>query len=141
MLQKFGLQTGAKLGQHPTQLNIISSGSVRSGSELGILSNMASSEDAGKGICEIWAMFTSSARPGRSSTRQSCSHIGICACRRPHRTIVRFLAARYAQATRVSRATRHGHCINSYVFKRWGVITNDDTTNAHAHANNRLVRI
>ncbi len=39
-------------------------------------------------------MFTSSASPGRSSPRQSCSLIDICTCRRSHRTAVRYRAAR-----------------------------------------------
>ncbi len=35
-------------------------------------------------------------------------------CRRSYRSIIRSSAAQHAQATRVSRATHHGYCINSY---------------------------
>ncbi len=62
-------------------------------------------------------MFTSSARPDRSSPRQSCSHIDVCKCRRSCRTIVRFCAAGYAPASRVSRAT-HFSLLESRAVQR-----------------------
>ncbi len=37
-------------------------------------------------------------------------------CRCSHRAIILPSAARHAQATRVSRATHHGYCINSYLW-------------------------
>ncbi len=100
-------------------IDIESSAWIINKSVLFFFHTIASSEDTGRDFCEEWTMFTSSARPGRSSPRQSWSHVVMYTCRRSHRAIIRSSAARHAQDTRVSRATHHWYCIKSYEFNNY----------------------